>query len=178
MEGMSNDWMTRYFKNVTLVAEQGVEWKTQLGLVAVTGAMVVSRMILSRLLRHISSRLVLFASIGITAVGALLLMFANSYGISLAAALFIGAGLAAAFPVVLSYIGDLNPHQSGTAFSTIFFVALIGNMTINKTFGLVAHVHGIRQYTTVMLICLGASAALLFLVIKQLNLHPQPTVPP
>ena len=169
MEGMSNDWMTRYFKKVTLAAEQAAEWKTQLGLVAVTSAMVAARLVLARLLRRISSRLVLFASIGITAAGALLLMSGDAYVLALTAALLIGAGLAAAFPVVLSYIGDLKPEQSGTAFSTIFFVALIGNMTINKTFGMVAQLHGVRQYTTVMLICLGASALLLFLVVKQLD---------
>ena len=147
MEGMSNDWMTRYFKNVTLAGEHAAEWKTLLGLMAVTGAMVVARIVLSGLLKRVKSQAVLFASIGVTAAGALLLMFADSYGVSLAAALLIGAGLAAAFPVVLSYIGDLYPAQSGTAFSTIFFIALIGNMTINKTFGVLAQIHGVQQYT-------------------------------
>jgi MFS transporter, FHS family, glucose/mannose:H+ symporter len=169
MEGMSNDWMTRYFKKVTLVGEQAAEWKTLLGLMAVTGAMVVARIVLSGLLKRIKSQIVLFASIGVTALGALLLMFASSYGVALAAALLIGAGLAAAFPVVLSYIGDLYPEQSGTAFSTIFFIALIGNMTINKSFGFLAQIHGIQQYTKVMLGCLCGSAILLFLVVKQLT---------
>jgi MFS family permease len=169
MEGMSNDWMTRYFKKVTLSGQQADEWKTLLGLMAVTGAMVLARIVLSGLLKHIKSQIVLFASIVITAAGALLLMYATSYGMSLAAALLIGAGLAAAFPVVLSYIGDLYPAQSGTAFSTIFFIALIGNMTINKSFGLLAQIHGIHQYTKVMLGCLAASAVLLLLVVKQLR---------
>jgi len=173
MEGMSNDWMTRYFKKVTLAGNHSAEWQTQLGLVAVTGAMVLTRLALSGLLKRINSRRVLFASIGVTAAGALLLMFANTYGVSLAAAFLIGAGLAAAFPVVLSYIGDLFPAQSGTAFSTIFFVALIGNMTINKSFGALAQIHGVRQYTWVILGCLACSAILLWLVVKQLSKHKQ-----
>ncbi len=172
MEGMSNDWITRYFKNVTLSGERAEEWKTLLGLMAVTGAMVLARIVLSGLLKHVKSQIVLFASIGINAAGALLLMHAKSYGVSLAAALLIGAGLAAAFPVVLGYIADLYPAQSGTAFSTIFFVALIGNMTINKSFGFLAQSHGIQQYTKVMLGCLVASAILLFLVVKQLQARP------
>ena len=172
MEGMSNDWITRYFKKVTLSGEHAEEWKTLLGLMAVTGAMVLARIVLSGLLKHVKSQIVLFASIGITTAGALLLMYATSYGVSLAAALLIGAGLAAAFPVVLSYIGDLYPAQSGTAFSTIFFIALIGNMTINKSFGLLAQIHGIHQYTKVMLGCLVASAVLLFLVVKLLQASP------
>ena len=69
MEGMSNDWMTRYFKKVTLSGEQAEEWKTLLGLMAVTGAMVLARIVLSGLLKRIKSQIVLFASIGITAAG-------------------------------------------------------------------------------------------------------------
>ena len=82
-------------------------------------------------------------------------------------ALLIGAGLAAAFPVVLSYIGDCFPQQSGMAFSTIFFLALVGNMTINKTFGKLAQHHGMQQYPAMMLGCLFCSALLLAIVVRQ-----------
>jgi MFS transporter, FHS family, glucose/mannose:H+ symporter len=136
---------------------------------AVTGAMVAARIVLSGLLKRVQSQRVLFASIGLNAIGALLLMFAQSYTAALVAALCIGGGLAAAFPIVLSYVGDLYPNRSGTAFSMIFFIALIGNMTINKSFGLLAQIHGIQQYTKVMLGCLCASAILLFLVVRQLH---------
>lgn len=169
MEGMSNDWMTRYFKKVTLEGESATEGRALLGLMSVTGAMVIARVVLSGLLKRVSSPAVLFGSIGVTASGTILLMMADTYGTALAAALLIGAGLAAGFPIVLSYIGDLYPAQSGTAFSTIFFLALIGNMTINKSFGFVAQMHGVRQYTRVMLCCLAASAALLILLIRQLR---------
>ena len=169
MEGLSNDWMTRYFKKVILVGQHVAEWQALLGLVAVTAAMVMARLVLSGLLKRVRSQAVLFASIGLTAAGASLLMWAQSYGLSLLAALCIGAGLAACFPVVLSYIGDLYPSQSGTAFGTIFFIALLGNMTINKSFGLLAQVHGVQQYTKVMLGCLAGLALLLFLVLRQLR---------
>lgn len=171
MEGMSNDWMTRYFKKVTLSGQEAAEWKNLLGLMAVTGAMVVARIILSGLLKKVRSEAVLFASVGVTAAGALLLMSAWTYGLSLTAAILIGVGLAAAFPIVLSYIADLHPGESGTAFSTLFFLALVGNMTINKSFGKLAQIHGIHQYTKAMLVCLALSAVLLFLVVRQLRKH-------
>lgn len=172
MEGMSNDWMTRYFKNVTLVGEEAAEWKALLGLMAVTGAMVAARLVLSGLLKRVKSQHVLFASIGLTASGALLLLNAGSYAAALAAALCIGGGLAACFPVVLSYIGDMYPSRSGTAFSNIFFIALLGNMSINKSFGLLAQSRGLHLYPKVMLGCLAGSALLLFLVVKQLQARP------
>jgi fucose permease len=169
MEGMSNDWMTRYFKHVTLAGQAAEEWRTQLGLLAVTGAMVVTRIVLSRLLTKVRSQPVLFASIGITAMGAVTLMREPGYLASLGAALCLGAGLAAAFPIVLGYVGDLYPASSGTAFSTLFFVALVGNMTINKAFGALAQARGVGQYASVILACLAASAVLLGLAVHRLG---------
>lgn len=168
MEGMSNDWITRYFKKVTLQGQHAAEWQTLLGLMALTAAMVAARLVLSGLLRRVRSEMILFASIGIAATGAALLMLSTSYGVALGSALLIGAGLAACFPVVLSYIADLYPERSGTAFSTIFFIALLGNMSINKLFGAIAQVQGVAQYTRVMLACLACSAVLLYLVTKHL----------
>ena len=51
MEGMSNDWMTRYFKNVTLAGIADSERSAQIGLVALTGAMVATRFLLAGLLQ-------------------------------------------------------------------------------------------------------------------------------
>jgi hypothetical protein len=42
-------------------------------------------------------------------------------------------------------------------------------MTINKSFGFLAQIHGIQQYTKVMLGCLAASTVLLLLVVRQLG---------
>jgi MFS family permease len=105
----------------------------------------------------------------VAACGEVTLFNATNYATSLTAALLIGIGLAAAFPVVLGYVGDRYPKQSGTAFSTIFVIALIGNMTINKTFGYIAQIHGIQQYAKVMLVLLSCSAVLLALVIRLLQ---------
>ncbi|MCC6493868.1 MAG: MFS transporter [Pirellulales bacterium] len=172
MEGMSNDWITRYFKKVTLSGQLHREWQLQLGLVAVAGAMMLARLALAGLLQRVSSRIVLVASIALTAAGALILRAAPGYALALLAAVLIGAGLAAVFPIVLSYVGDLYPRRCGTAFSTIFVIALAGNMTINKTFGYVAHAHGVEQYATMMLLCLAGSAILLTLVVLRLNRNP------
>jgi hypothetical protein len=69
----------------------------------------------------------------------------------------------------LGYIGDRHPLQSGTAFSTIFVLALVGNMAINKTFGYVAQQHGIEQYPLALLALLICSAALLAAAIVQMG---------
>jgi MFS family permease len=90
-------------------------------------------------------------------------------GAALLGPALIGAGLAAVFPVVLGYVGDRYPQQSGTAFSTIFVVALAGNMAINKTFGYIAHEYGVQQYPKAMLVLLAATAVLLHFVFNRVD---------
>lgn len=173
MEGMSNDWMTRYFKQVALADEAHAEWKTQLGLVAVASAMMTARLVLAGVLGRVGSRPVLLGSVALAALGAITLQADGGYFAALAGAVMIGAGLAAAFPVVLGYVGDLHPQQSGTAFSTIFVVALLGNMAINKAFGAVAQAYGVGHYAKMLLACLAASAVLLICIFRQLDQNPR-----
>jgi MFS family permease len=169
MEGMSNDWMTRYYKLVALAGLDHAEWQAQLALVALTSGMAISRLTLSALLKRMSSTLVLLGSIALAALGAVVVAQAGEYAASLAGTFVIGMGLAAGFPIVLGYVADRYPQQSGTAFSMIFVVALIGNMSINKTFGYVAERHGVRMYPAMLLALLGGSALLLVLATRQLN---------
>jgi MFS family permease len=169
MEGMSNDWTTRYYKMVALQGRLGDESQAQLALVALTSGMALSRLALSALLKSVSSRMVLLGSVGVAALGAGLLAQSAGYWLSLAGTFLIGLGLAAGFPVVLGYIADRYPQQSGTAFSMIFVIALVGNMSINKSFGYLAERHGVQQYPTALLGLLCGSAALLVLAIRQLH---------
>jgi MFS family permease len=167
MEGMSNDWMTRYFRNVKIADPPSAEGLAQLALVALTGAMMTARIALARFLHRIGSWIVLYVSVAIAACGAFLLWQSPNYGLSVPAVALIGAGLAAAFPVMLGLIGDRYPQQTGTAFSTIFVTALIGNMTINKSFGYVAQLHGMETYPLALLALLGISSVLLTIAAAQ-----------
>ncbi len=170
MEGMSNDWMTRYFlKSAEQLSTVRSEREIQLSLVALTIGMVATRLVLSWLLKYVSSKIVLAASLATTACGALVLATTSDYNLSLLGPLLIGCGLAAIFPVVLGYVGDRYPNLSGTAFSTIFVVALTGNMAINKTFGAIAQKHGVVQYPLMMLGLLACSGVLLFFVVKRIG---------
>ena len=161
---MSNDWMTRYFKNVTLVESESAEVRAQVALVVLTGTMTIVRVLLAGLLKRISARTVLLASIATTTLGAMVLTASTNYNASLVGVILIGAGLAAVFPVVLGCVGDCYPQQSGTAFSTIFVLALVGNMTVNKSFGYIAHDYGVAQYPKMLIGLLLGSAILLHMV--------------
>jgi MFS family permease len=169
MEGMSNDWTTRYFKSVTLAGFQGieVEQKSLYALSALVGAMIMTRLCLGFLLKRISVPAVLFGSLGFSAAGALVVMSRGSYALAVFGMVLIGIGLSACFPLMLGCVGDCFPTKSGTVFSIVFVAALLGNMAINKSLGFIASKYGIAQYTKVMLACLAASAVLLWLVFRK-----------
>jgi MFS transporter, FHS family, glucose/mannose:H+ symporter len=169
MEGMSVDWMPRYFEQVKLAGSASAEWKPLVGLSALTAAMMLARIALAILLTRIDSPVVLLASVGLTALGVATLVATGSYAASLASAMMIGAGLAAAFPIVLSYVGDRYPQNSGSAFSAIFTFALLGNMAVNKSFGNIADHYGVAHYSTMMFACLACSAVLLAAVVSRLR---------
>lgn len=172
MEGMSNDWMTRYFSKVLQATDQHALY----ALTTLVAAMTATRLLLGGVLKKISSQIVLFTGITFSAAGATILMSGANYSVAVLGVVLIGIGLSAGFPVVLGYVGDLYPAKSGTAFSIIFVIALSGNMAINKFMGRIAQEHGIAQYTKVMLGCLALSAILLSLLVKQLRKNnPQST---
>ncbi|MBK7711824.1 MAG: hypothetical protein IPJ37_13360 [Bacteroidales bacterium] len=52
--------------------------------------------------------------------GLLLLKTGQSFNISIAGLILLGAGLAGGFPIMLGFVGTLYSEISGTAFSFIF----------------------------------------------------------
>jgi hypothetical protein len=73
-------------------------------------------------------------------------------------------GLAAGFPVILGYIGQLYPHLSGTAFSIAFVIALAGNTLINYTFGRIAARYNISYLPLMVIACTACMLLLLFII--------------
>jgi FHS family glucose/mannose:H+ symporter-like MFS transporter len=166
MEGMANDWTTRYFTKVLMATDQ----ESLYALTSLVAAMTVTRLLLGGLLKKVPAHFVLFASAGFVAAGALLMMLRVDYPSAVVAVILIGIGLSACFPVLLGYIGDLYPRQSGTAFSIAFVIALSGNMVINKFMGYIGQTYGTHHFTRVLLTSICCSAVLLFVTIQKLNL--------
>jgi MFS transporter, FHS family, glucose/mannose:H+ symporter len=85
---------------------------------------------------------------------------------------FSGAGLAGGFPIMLGFVGDRFPSLSGTAFSLVFTVALIGNMLINYLMGIVVDEYGVQHLITASLVQVAIMSVLFLLISKRL-FHPQ-----
>ena len=80
-----------------------------------------------------------------------------------------GAGLAGGFPIMLGFVGEKFSDISGTAFSFVFVVALIGNMLVNFLTGLIVHYHGVGSVVHVSYFGGAIMAILLIFIVRRLT---------
>ncbi len=84
--------------------------------------------------------------------------------------LFItGFGLAAGFPVIISYIGTSYKNMSGTAIGFAMVIALIGNTLMNYAMGFISKTFGISSFTLVIIILLLIQSIILFTNSKKIK---------
>lgn len=144
-EGLMNNWTTTYLTDHMRVAPGEALY----GLSLFVAGMVIMRLLTGTILRNITVRRILSASFLLTILG----LASIKSGISVAAALtgfmLVGAGLASGFPIMLGFVGGRYEKLSGTAFSFVLTIALLGNMLINFGMGVVSEKAGIGNLITV-----------------------------
>jgi MFS family permease len=160
LEGVTTNWTTTYFQSIDMERKDAA-------LFALSGYMLsltIARVFLGWLLRKFPAHLIQFASMFISGTGILILILSKTYAFSAAGLMMLGAGFAAAFPVMLGYVGEIYKKLSGTAFSFVLVIALIGNMTINYSMGLIFNYFGIRYLPSLLFFCL-AMLLIVFLIV-------------
>ena len=83
--------------------------------------------------------------------------------------MLMGFGLAYGFPTMLGFVGERYADLSGTAFSFVLVIGLIGNMSLNYSMGLIAQNHGISSMITVISGIVLILIILFYIIIKQLK---------
>jgi MFS family permease len=131
--------------------------------------LTVARLVSGVVLKKISSYSLMLFSLLLSLLGSLLLIYAKTYSVSLTALIIIGIGLAAGFPVLLGYIGELFPDLSGTAFSIVLVIGLTGNTIINYLFGLVSHNYGIWLLPWLLVASVIFRTIFLFLIKQKIS---------
>ncbi len=155
-EGIFNNWTTSFILDRMSVS-QG---KALFALSSFVAGMTVMRLILGKLLRSVSVPRILSWSFVFTLTGLVLLRSAWSINSAIPALVLIGAGLASGFPVMLGIVGNRYSEFSGTAFSLVLGVGLIGNMSINYLMGIIAQNFGVHHFTSVAFTMLTAMVLL------------------
>lgn len=166
-EALVNNWSTSFLQKEIKFSEQESLFLLTIYMVALT----IARLVLGMILRKISSYLLMLLSLFLFLIGALILLTAQTYTIAFIAFIIIGVGLAAAFPVMLGYVGHLFSTLSGTAFSIVLVIGLIGNILINYLFGIVSHKYGFSQLPWLLVASVAFRLIFLLLVKKKISLH-------
>lgn len=144
LEGVINNWTTTYLTRHLSIPHE----KALFALSSYVIGMAVMRIFLGSILRKVTSGKILYGSLCLLLAGCILLAVSTNFFNSVLAMVCIGAGLAAGFPVMLGFVGSRYPELSGTAFSFVLVIALIGNMTINFLMGIISDRFGIHHLTT------------------------------
>lgn len=164
-EGIINNWTTTFLTNALAIEQSSTLYALSLYVLG----MAVMRLLIGSVLRTISSQHILYISFGLLLIGNILLRIGSTFPIAVAGLILIGAGLAAGFPIMLGFVGNRYTQLSGTAFSVVLVIALLGNMLVNFLMGIIAETYGIYHLTTVAFIELAVMVLLTLAILKKLN---------
>lgn len=167
-EGISNNWTTHYLKSVHSFTDD----KALFSLTILVIGMTLGRLILSYVLKKVKPISAFLVSCVIMILSLVLIQLAESLVLVWIALAFLGAGLAAGFPVMLSYVSERYSDLSGIAFSLVLVIALLGNTLLNLFLGFVSRTYGMQHVTTFLTISAMIMMILAGIAFKENNKHP------
>jgi MFS transporter, FHS family, glucose/mannose:H+ symporter len=144
-EAIINNWTTTYLLNKISISMSNALYALSLYVLG----MAITRIILGKILKRVSSKSILLMSMALLVIACVLIQFGTSFSLSAIGLVILGAGLAAGYPVMLGFVGDRYKTLSGTAFSIVISMALVGSMIINYLMGLIVERFGIQHLITV-----------------------------
>lgn len=165
MEAIVNNWTTTYLTRHLSVEERTALYSLSLYVAGMTGM----RLLIGGAFRSVSASKLMGFSIVIILFGIITLYFGRSTVPAIAGLVLLGIGLAAGFPIMLGLAGERFASQSGTAFSFIFTISLIGNMLVNYLMGWVSKSHGIHHYISFAFAELIGMLIMCVLIFKKQN---------
>jgi MFS transporter, FHS family, glucose/mannose:H+ symporter len=148
LEGMVSNWTTTFLGNRNIPSDRAL-----FALSAQVAALVAARFILAGLLKTKSPLQILYVCLAFIMGGSILLFFSTHYALALFAMVLLGFGFAAGFPVMLGITGEKYPQLSGTAFSMVIIMALIGNTLLNYLTGMISDTFGIQYFPLILVCC-------------------------
>jgi fucose permease len=156
-EGLMNNWTTSYLSDHLSLSQP----KALLGLSLFVGGMVSMRLVTGILIRNMPPARMLVISFILLITGIALVLSGKAATVAHSGFFLIGTGLANGFPVMLGLAGERYEKLSGTAFSFVLTIALLGNMIINYMMGVISDRTGIGNlvlvitFETLIMIVLG-----------------------
>ena len=164
-EAIINNWTTTYLTNQVSIQPN----KALYALSLFVAGMTAMRLLLGSIFRNTDIKKLWIGAFSMIALGLIFLATGKSFLPSVVGLILLGAGLAGGFPLMLGFVGNRYKELSGTAFSLVFVIALLGNMIINYGMGVIAQAYGIQHLITVAFIELIAMILLCYTILKKLK---------
>jgi len=164
-EAIINNWATTYLTTKGVMKESHALYALSLHIVG----MVAMRLLTGSLLRNVSEIKIMWSCLLMLVIGIALMQIGETKTMTITGLIFSGAGLAGGFPLMLGITGKYFAQLSGTAFSFVFTVALIGNMLINYLMGIIVDEFGVRYLTTVAYLEIGFMTMLFYFITRKLK---------
>jgi MFS transporter, FHS family, glucose/mannose:H+ symporter len=165
MEITVGGWTATFFKEELQMPEQ----RALVYLSLYWLGMMLTRMALSVVLRQVAPTRVLLSCLAVAFTGALLLIITRNASLAALGVFLLGVGLSATFPVVLGFVGDRYAALSGTAFSVVIVMGLIGGMLLPYATGVLGASYGLRASFVIVPVAVVLLAALLGLARARLG---------
>lgn len=165
IEITSGGWSAEYFEQVLSVDTN----RAVLLLSFFWVGMVLARAFLGAWLKRGSPARAMLASVGLALVGSSILILSAGQVPAGIGIFLMGAGLAAGFPVVLGFVGDLYPHLSGTAFGLVLVMALAGGSLVPLVAGVIGESSGLRTAFVIIPAGLIGIIVILLLALRRMR---------
>lgn len=159
IEGLTNNWTTTYLETLKEISAANALFM----LSSFVASLTLTRILLGKILRIYSPLKILVIGFVLTLGGSFCMRLGQSFYTSITGMIIIGAGLAAGFPVILGYIGQTYTRFSGTAFSIVMTIALVGNVIANYLMGLISQQYGLGVLPYLVVISVLSILLLLYI---------------
>lgn len=147
LEGIINNWSTTYLTNHLSFPNGTALYALSL----FVAGMAIMRLITGTILKQLPVVKIIIVSFTLILLGLSFIKLAITPIFILTGFVLLGAGLAGGFPIMFGFVGARYASSSGTAFSFILFVALLGNMLVNYSMGFISGKFGISYLLAVAL---------------------------
>ena len=115
------------------------------------GAIMMGRVISSRLVMRSQPSTMIFGSAAGAAAGVVILLAAHSQLIAGVGIAIVGLSFASIYPVTLAFAGSRFEAYSGSVFGILFAIALLGGMTLPWAVGQLAQLYGLRAALAIVI---------------------------
>ncbi|SDZ74190.1 Fucose permease [Arachidicoccus rhizosphaerae] len=168
LESLVNNWSTSYLIGAKGFADNQALFALSLSVAGMT----VMRLLLGSLLKNRSGAALWKIAFILLLSGWALTVLPAGYLMNVLGLIFIGAGLAGGFPLMLGLVADRFSQLSATAFSVVLVVALAGNMLVNYLMGVVVQRSGIQNWSPAIIIEWVVMAMLCVAIVRKTGKQP------